>query len=123
MRRRPPRATRTDTLFPYTTLFRSQQRIEERVRPLRGEQRRHAALGADHAARALVHEVRDEAAVEQRRQLRRLAGVDEHQRMPAQLAAGDRVLLEVAQSKRSSDERRGGKEWRRTCRTWCAPYT
>src|SRR3546814_12827304 len=25
MRRRPPRATRTDTLFPYTTLFRSIQ--------------------------------------------------------------------------------------------------
>src|SRR3546814_18967768 len=24
MRRRPPRTTRTDTLFPYTTLFRSQ---------------------------------------------------------------------------------------------------
>src|SRR3546814_16592292 len=26
MRRRPPRSTRTDTLFPYTTLFRSLQR-------------------------------------------------------------------------------------------------
>src|SRR3546814_7994323 len=26
MRRRPPRSTRTDTLFPYTTLFRSRQR-------------------------------------------------------------------------------------------------
>src|SRR3546814_1909458 len=26
MRRRPPRSTRTDTLFPYTTLFRSSQR-------------------------------------------------------------------------------------------------
>src|SRR3546814_16584724 len=25
MRRRPPRSTRTDTLFPYTTLFRSEQ--------------------------------------------------------------------------------------------------
>src|SRR3546814_9456701 len=25
MRRRPPRSTRTDTLFPYTTLFRSGQ--------------------------------------------------------------------------------------------------
>src|SRR3546814_5983142 len=25
MRRRPPRSTRTDTLFPYTTLFRSMQ--------------------------------------------------------------------------------------------------
>src|SRR3546814_4083057 len=27
MIRRPPRSTRTDTLFPYTTLFRSFQRI------------------------------------------------------------------------------------------------
>src|SRR3546814_4800283 len=26
MRRRPPRSTRTDTLFPYTTLFRSRRR-------------------------------------------------------------------------------------------------
>src|SRR3546814_18141741 len=26
MRRRPPRSTRTDTLFPYTTLFRSADR-------------------------------------------------------------------------------------------------
>src|SRR3546814_20181996 len=25
--RRPPRSTRTDTLFPYTTLFRSRQRV------------------------------------------------------------------------------------------------
>src|SRR3546814_4932342 len=28
MIRRPPRSTRTDTLFPYTTLFRSVARIE-----------------------------------------------------------------------------------------------
>src|SRR3546814_7207811 len=27
MRRRPPRSTRTDTLFPYTTLFRSGQHV------------------------------------------------------------------------------------------------
>src|SRR3546814_2900332 len=27
MLRRPPRSTRTDTLFPYTTLFRSQQSV------------------------------------------------------------------------------------------------
>src|SRR3546814_9171343 len=31
MIRRPPRSTRTDTLFPYTTLFRS-QRIEQDAR-------------------------------------------------------------------------------------------
>src|SRR3546814_17790290 len=34
MIRRPPRSTRTDTLFPYTTLFRSQL-LGHLVRPLR----------------------------------------------------------------------------------------
>src|SRR3546814_7816123 len=29
MIRRPPRSTRTDTLFPYTTLFRSHSRLTE----------------------------------------------------------------------------------------------
>src|SRR3546814_17624665 len=31
MIRRPPRSTRTDTLFPYTTLFRSIAEVEKRV--------------------------------------------------------------------------------------------
>src|SRR3546814_13366711 len=31
MIRRPPRSTRTDTLFPYTTLFRSQDRHHRRI--------------------------------------------------------------------------------------------
>src|SRR3546814_10004341 len=31
MIRRPPRSTRTDTLFPYTTLFRSQEFATERM--------------------------------------------------------------------------------------------
>src|SRR3546814_15329893 len=34
MRRRPPRSTRTDTLFPYTTLFRSP--ADRRPRPSQG---------------------------------------------------------------------------------------
>src|SRR3546814_3685080 len=42
MIRRPPRSTRTDTLFPYTTLFRSAAR---RIR--RGPARRRAVLGLD----------------------------------------------------------------------------
>src|SRR3546814_1363271 len=33
MIRRPPRSTRTDTLFPYTTLFRSSQRVRAADRP------------------------------------------------------------------------------------------
>src|SRR3546814_604232 len=38
MIRRPPRSTRTDTLFPYTTLFRSRvgQRGDERAEPRQG---------------------------------------------------------------------------------------
>src|SRR3546814_6095694 len=60
MRRRPPRSTRTDTLFPYTTLFRSRhhrllhlvdrQRADQAARPDRrlvaerlGRRLRHAA--------------------------------------------------------------------------------
>src|SRR3546814_9207646 len=35
MIRRPPRSTRTDTLFPYTTLFRSQPGVEQRHREWR----------------------------------------------------------------------------------------
>src|SRR3546814_6786153 len=33
MIRRPPRSTRTDTLFPYTTLFRSRTALEHRAVP------------------------------------------------------------------------------------------
>src|SRR3546814_2353635 len=35
MIRRPPRSTRTDTLFPYTTLFRSSRSGIDRLKPLR----------------------------------------------------------------------------------------
>src|SRR3546814_15115732 len=40
MRRRPPRSTRTDTLFPYTTLFRSLQGSARKIFPRRRIQRR-----------------------------------------------------------------------------------
>src|SRR3546814_10777861 len=46
MIRRPPRSTRTDTLFPYTTLFRSP---EQRVR--RAGEGPVGASGSDRAAR------------------------------------------------------------------------
>src|SRR3546814_16065514 len=44
MRRRPPRSTRTDTLFPYTTLFRSEGL------QLTGESRHHEILGLGRCA-------------------------------------------------------------------------
>src|SRR3546814_4372550 len=40
MIRRPPRSTRTDTLFPYTTLFRSRQRLLQRARQHRNRPRK-----------------------------------------------------------------------------------
>src|SRR3546814_16507092 len=53
MLRRPPRSTRTDTLFPYTTLFRSAGPFDRRQRHLR----RDAATAPGTAAGAGVHGV------------------------------------------------------------------
>src|SRR3546814_3084522 len=61
MIRRPPRSTRTDTLFPYTTLFRSAAWIDdrfadaEREAGLRQQQQRGAALRMDERRRGGEH--------------------------------------------------------------------
>src|SRR3546814_12553235 len=53
MIRRPPRSTRTDTLFPYTTLFRSAVPVRRRHRlRLLHLQRRHARDGRSRPAAA-----------------------------------------------------------------------
>src|SRR3546814_9799286 len=44
MRRRPPRSTRTDTLFPYTTLFRSGDGEKARYRQVQQDRQRRAAI-------------------------------------------------------------------------------
>src|SRR3546814_10444100 len=54
MRRQPPRSTRTDTLFPYTTLFRSQDQLFELAHG-RGDslwRRLRAEAGRDPTAKA-----------------------------------------------------------------------
>src|SRR3546814_20612834 len=52
MIRRPPRSTRTDTLFPYTTLFRSS--IGELIADLAAiHQPAHLLIVADHGMRAV----------------------------------------------------------------------
>src|SRR3546814_4171352 len=55
MRRRPPRSTRTDTLFPYTTLFRSDPLDEVRAPDLAGVAggQRQAAVELDALLRQL----------------------------------------------------------------------
>src|SRR3546814_19784758 len=57
MIRRPPRSTRTDTLFPYTTLFRSVQKAEQieqrRLAAARGTDDRREASQFDDEVRVL----------------------------------------------------------------------
>src|SRR3546814_2317468 len=48
MIRRPPRSTRTDTLFPYTTLFRSRHRSLVAVHRARYQARQGPAAAAEH---------------------------------------------------------------------------
>src|SRR3546814_1781986 len=49
MIRRPPRSTRTDTLFPYTTLFRTRAGLFDHLRP------EHEPVGDLHQARNEGH--------------------------------------------------------------------
>src|SRR3546814_2457986 len=58
MRRRPPRSTRTDTLFPYTTLFRSNLRqacSSFTIFATEPGERRAAPQALPHAGRPLRH--------------------------------------------------------------------
>src|SRR3546814_4691154 len=52
MIRRPPRSTRTDTLFPYTTLFRSIERSRNRAQTI--DDRLHAIIEVGTGAVELV---------------------------------------------------------------------
>src|SRR3546814_6134021 len=65
MIRRPPRATRTDTLFPYTTLFRSARAFGLHRRPAGGGKRdiaraRHGDIGVGHGEAVRIDIARPE---------------------------------------------------------------
>src|SRR3546814_20979872 len=72
MIRRPPRSTRTDTLFPYTTLFRSDGRAFPRRRQISG---RRDALSPRASARADGGGYRDEIARKSGHRRRKLAAL------------------------------------------------
>src|SRR3546814_21083968 len=105
MIRRPPKSKRTDTLFPYTTLFRS-------LRPHRQAERsvaRRLAAGA-----ALHRECRSGAAGSGRRRVA----------LPPHPAPSHGSAHSAPEDKLSrSEERRVGKECVSTCRSRGSPYT
>src|SRR3546814_11888928 len=129
MIRRPPRSTRTDTLFPYTTLFRSRNRfapqrfqcsadpfVELRIAD------RHEAREQQPAAGAAHERVRDSAGgtvvgnedqpLGEAGLLFAVAGDD----------AGSERIGEGAVRRDRSEERRVGKECVSTCRSGWSPY-
>src|SRR3546814_16549460 len=93
MIRRPPRSTRTDTLFPYTTLFRSRRRI---VAPAR--QQSVERFGLDHRAGQDVRAGGARLLDHADRQLRvELLGADRQQQPPGTRAPGvDVVVTDLA---------------------------
>src|SRR3546814_14371378 len=101
MIRRPPRSTRTDTLFPYTTLFRSDRRGRgvAVLAPLHPQQHRHHHPGEDQERTGLVHQ----------------AG-----RLEPSDRSSDAGWEEGAAGR--SEERRVGKECVSTCRSRWSPY-
>src|SRR3546814_14598440 len=119
MIRRPPRSTRTDTLFPYTTLFRSAQALQHADEALAREHRAvevvAGAVEADHQAVAdqqvIAHalEVRD--VLDARLALRG--------RFPSAGGKAERG----GKGKARSEERSVGKECVSTCRSRGSPYS
>src|SRR3546814_104102 len=101
IRRRPPRSTRADTLFPYTSLFRSRGAVFarpacggiERDHVVAGLQRGDAGPDLQHHARALVAEDRREDTLGVGARERELVGVADAGRLDLdQHLAGPRAL-------------------------------
>src|SRR3546814_13327723 len=97
MIRRPPRSTRTDTLFPYTTLFRSIGMRQPIERYRRQRLDRHRAVAA----------------------LARLEGCGLVEMVGGNDPGTVRLALDAASDR--SEERRVGKECVRTCSSRWSP--
>src|SRR3546814_19087290 len=123
MIRRPPRSTRTDTLFPYTTLFRSQPLALRQIEHGEAFEERHAArILAAFPCASLLRFGGEAVGIDHGHAMLALAdtapGI-------ADLTKGQPALRGIAmleqrapqdQHIHRSAERRVGKEWVRNCR-------
>src|SRR3546814_18093112 len=118
MIRRPPRSTRTDTLFPYTTLFRSPLLFGVHHPVLLAVGVGVVAAGSQRRLdcfRAVLHERTDHVADD----FRALEQFGE--RFGRMLDFGD-LVVGVLDARHRSEERRVGKECVSTCRSRWSPY-
>src|SRR3546814_11529864 len=113
MRRRPPRSTRTDTLLPYTTLFRSYQRLVANKVVLLADAAPPPIARVTEAgcASTLAFELSDG---DERIVVNCGGAALTGATIPAALARGLRTTAR-------SEERRVGKEWVSTCRSRWSP--
>src|SRR3546814_20841443 len=137
MIRLPPRSTRTDTLFPYTTLFRSMETMARRKpHQLSGGQQQRVALARslakspkllllDEPMGALDKKLRGEMQLEVVNIIERL-GVTcvmvTHDQEEAMTMAHRIAVMDAGRIRQRSEERRVGKEWFSTCRSRWSPY-
>src|SRR3546814_15666384 len=127
MIRRPPRSTRTDTLFPYTTLFRSPPWNHRSARLAAAKRSRHQEIfvlsGADRTPAVLrvapVDPVQQIAQLGQRQGDLVAAPGGPDEPAPLQALGVERHADPVMPR---SEERRVGKECVRKGRTRWAPY-
>src|SRR3546814_11283669 len=128
MIRRPPRSTRTDTLFPYTTLFRSRPPSDARSHPCGGFFLCAELRNSDvfrHQRAPACHEARSSSALA-RLHARHGTCVSCPVQQASEGISMERELFSIEQSARGgvvrSDERRVGKECVSTCISRGGPY-
>src|SRR3546814_19517039 len=128
MIRRPLRTTRTDTLFPYTTLVRSHvflvRDVAERAvcgktgaLDVAGIAEKQALRRCGRLCRALDHRVERGGGIEVACAER--IGAGDHDRR--RIADHDVGVLGGVRPLRGAEERRVGKEWVSTCSYWWSP--
>src|SRR3546814_10972306 len=122
MIRRPPRSTRTDTLFPYTTLFRSAAGALPRdvVAVVRYQGPRANGMPELHSLAPLLGMLQNQG--------RRVALVTDGRlsgasgKVPAAIHVTPEAARDGALAKLRSEESRVGKECVRPCRSRVSPY-
>src|SRR3546814_17267167 len=120
MIRRPPRSTRTDTLFPYTTRFRS---CDESGGLNAGAMTFAAVMLTPEVAAAIHARFRAVTGLKGELKGSRISLTERAYLLELFDRAGGRAWVAVAEgAKLSSAERRVGKECVRTCRSRWSPY-
>src|SRR3546814_14117516 len=115
MIRRPPRSTRTDTLFPYTTLFRSKGVDDQYVEPAR-------RLLRQFEPRIAEDDRRIGRAMGQEGEFGGIARNPHHRRVDLEKSpALPRLAIAGKGPRPRTEERRVGKECVSTCRSRWAP--